>query len=448
MNASLRSLRAWAVAWLASPRAPLHAALIALLIGLPALGLGEMLDDHFLRVSLLGDPAYAFLQKPPLDVFRLFDGDPARTMRMVDRGLAPWWTDPHLRIAFFRPLTAATHLLDFKVAGDSAWWMHVHSLLYYALATGMAGLVFRRVLGPGKAAGLAALLFAIDATHGMLVGWIANRNQLIASALALAALAVFLKHAEDAPRRAANVVLGPVLLGLGLCGGEAALGVLGYFVAHALVLDARPLTARLGAMAPYLVVTLGWACFYRASGYGTAGSGFYHDPIRAPLAYLTAVVQHLPMLALNELIGFPADLFVSLSEHARTVFASSAVVLGLCIGSILMPTLRHDPKARFFGLAGSLALLPVCATEPSARLLLLPGVGLLGLATRFVLATRAGGSAAPRAARVYAGYFLARTWRCRSRCSTSPHDSSASSKTWWQTSPKASTQRHTWPPHA
>lgn len=400
------ALRNRATAWLGSPRMPAYAALVAFLLGLPATGIGMTLDDHFLRVTMLRDPAYAFATKPALDVFRLFDGEPARTMRLIDRGFAVWWSDPHVRIAFFRPLTAATHLLDFTIAKDAAWWMHLHSLFYYALATSMAAIVFRGVFGPGMAAGLAALLFAIDATHGLLVGWIANRNQLVAAFFALASFATFLRCGTRAAWNVGNVLLGPALLAAGFAGGEAALGVLAYFAAHAVALDRRPYGTRLAAIAPYLGVTLAWAIFYRAGGYGTSGTGFYHDPIRAPFAYALAAAQHLPILAMNELAGLPADLFVALPRHVRAGFAALALLLALAVGSIVAPAVRRDPQARFFGLAGLLALLPVCATEPSARLLLIPSVGLLGLAVRFVAATRAEGGAAPRRARAYAGYFL------------------------------------------
>lgn len=393
---------------------PAYAALVAFLVGLPAIGLGMIMDDHFLRVTMLRDPAYAFVTKPALDVFRLFEGEPMRTMQLIDRGCAVWWSDPNVRIAFFRPLTAATHLFDFTIAEDAAWWMHLHSLFYYALASSMAALVFRSLIGPGAAAGFAALLFAIDATHGMLVGWIANRNQLVAAVFALASFAVYLRWGTRSTRSAGNMLLGPTLLALGFAGGEAALCILAYFAAHALVLDTRTHGERLAAAAPYLLVTLAWAICYRAGGYGTSGSGFYHDPLGAPLAYAAAAAQHLPILAMNELVGLPADLFVVLPWHARVGFVALALLLALAVCAIVLPTLRRDAEARFFGLAGVLSLLPVCATGPSARLLLVPSVGLIGLMVRFVAATRAEERAAPEArrggrsklTRVYAGYFL------------------------------------------
>ena len=401
-----RQLRARAIAWLEGPRMPALAALLALLVGLPALNIGMILDDHYLRVTTLRDPAFSFYEKHPLDAFRIFDGDPSRTHELMDRGFAAWWSDPHVRIAFFRPLTAASHLFDFALAPNAEWWMHLHSLLYYAIASSLAAVVFRSIMGPAALAGLAAVLFAVDATHGLAVGWVANRNQLVASLFALASFATFLRHGTRAPWGLGNVALGPALLALGFAGGEAALCIVAYFVAYAMVLDKRTGKVRLAALAPYLAVVLGWAIFYRIGGYGASGAAFYTDPGRDPFGYAAAAAQHLPILAMNELAGLPADVYVALPPPLRGGFAVLALSLALLIGAMVWRTVRLDPAARFFGLAGLLALLPVSAAVPSARLLLIPSVGLLGLGVRFVAAVRADSGAAPRRARFYAGYFL------------------------------------------
>ena len=66
--------------------------------------------------------------------------------------------------------------------------MHAHSLVWLALALFGAALVYRRLLGATWVAGLATLLYAVNDTHGPAVGWIANRNAVIAIALALPVL--------------------------------------------------------------------------------------------------------------------------------------------------------------------------------------------------------------------------------------------------------------------
>ena len=48
-------------------------------------------------------PALRDLFPRPLDMFAFIDGDPARTRRMMDRGILPWWTFEDARLAFWRP---------------------------------------------------------------------------------------------------------------------------------------------------------------------------------------------------------------------------------------------------------------------------------------------------------------------------------------------------------
>src|SRR4051794_30490625 len=94
---------------LASRRVSAGAVVLAALIALPVLFQGLQIDDHSFRLLLLRLPPLGPWAKPPLQLFSFYDGDPARTMALVDLGFVPWWTDPTLRVAFFRPLSALTH---------------------------------------------------------------------------------------------------------------------------------------------------------------------------------------------------------------------------------------------------------------------------------------------------------------------------------------------------
>src|SRR3954471_8533648 len=103
--------------WLASPRIVWLAALAALLWLAPTtLRQGYQADDYYHRLSLAKDERFAWFVRPPLDLFTFYDGDPARTAHAIDDGLAPWWTDPALRASFYRPVSAATHVLDETIA--------------------------------------------------------------------------------------------------------------------------------------------------------------------------------------------------------------------------------------------------------------------------------------------------------------------------------------------
>src|SRR4051812_21911114 len=118
-------------ALLSGPRAPRWVLGIALLIALPTLRLGLQVDDHWHAIYLRRDPHYAALLQPPLELFTFYDGDPARIRAMLEQGWTPWWTDPHLRMAFLRPVSAATHWLDHRLWPGVPALMHLQSVAWY-----------------------------------------------------------------------------------------------------------------------------------------------------------------------------------------------------------------------------------------------------------------------------------------------------------------------------
>jgi hypothetical protein len=61
---------------------------------------------------------------------------------------------------------------------------------------------------------------------------------------------------------------------------------------------------------------------------------------------------------------------------------SMAFVAGLAI--VFWPVLRRDRLARFFATGMLLAVIPICATFPTDRLLMFVGLGAMGLLVRFV----------------------------------------------------------------
>lgn len=392
---SLQRLRAW----LASPRASLRIVLVAVLVALPSLGNGLASDDHLHKINLTRDPAWSSIAKPWYQLFTFFDGDRARTHRVVDYGIAPWWSDPDVVASFFRPVTAATHLLDYTLWPSHPWLMHAHSIAWYAALVAVAASTYRRLLArpadPSSTwvAGLAALLYAFDPTHGIPVGWIANRNALVAGFFALASL---LAHdvatrgpvrdvagaadaGEGARPRLAWSFGSAILFLLGLGSGEGALAVAGYFLAHAVFLDARTWRERIVSFVPHGVAFVLWLVAYRGGGFGVRGSGIYVEPLREPVAFGTALLEHAPMLVAAEL-GAPApDLHTFLPLAAKIAFVVGALLFLAWSATAVVRVWRIDPVARFCLAGGVLATLPACATFPSGRLLVVPGFGLIGL---------------------------------------------------------------------
>src|SRR6266436_4079712 len=92
---------------------PLVVALSTIVLALPALNVGWILDDYYHRAVLLQAPRFRDLLGPPSEMFRFFRGDPARMGRLMDIGLFPWWTDPNIKGEFLQALTVLTHRLDY-----------------------------------------------------------------------------------------------------------------------------------------------------------------------------------------------------------------------------------------------------------------------------------------------------------------------------------------------
>lgn len=373
----------------------------------PAIRIGWLLDDHIHRASLVSLPQLPMLRRTPFDLFHF-----VRDHWSFNSGFLPWWTSPELRVSFLRPLTGLTHAFDFSLWRDQPHWIHLHSLLWMAAIVVLAAQLYRRLAAPPRApwaAGLAGLAFALDDAHAIPAAWIADRYALVAGLFAIAAILAHDRWRRDGWKPGGW--LAPLFLGLGLLGGESALAGLAYLASHAIFVDPTSPRKRLLALAPSALVGAAWALAYRLLGCGTSHSAIYIDPGHDPLAYLRALIERAPLLLMGQL-GFPP------SDLAST--ASRPVVLGLVLfavaglalfAALAWPLLRRERLARFWALGMLLSLLPVCATFPSDRLLLLPGLGGMALVALFVADAfgEAGGTQPPawrRLARPFAYALL------------------------------------------
>lgn len=365
--------------WVARGRFPWRLVGVGALLCLPAPWVGLQLDDFPQRMIMLGK---ASADLPPLEVFSTLDGSPERSARFVEEGFLPWWTPAEARFRFLRPLAAASMWLDYQLWPASPWLMHVVSLGWYALLVLVAAVAYRRFLGAGWVAGLAALLFAVDDAHGTVVGWLANRNALLASTAALAALVTYDRARRDGSRWAA--VLTPFLVLAALLSGEIGLGVVAYLGAYALFFEQGKFRARLAALLPSALAVLAWLAVYIAGGYGVSGSGFYLDPLSRPLAFLAALATRIPLLLFGQFSPVPVDA-VAVVPPAQalglTVLALAALVPGILL---FAPLLRLDRRARFFAAGMIAAAVPVAATLPASRLLFLAGFGGMGLTAQLL----------------------------------------------------------------
>ena len=125
---------------------------------------------------------------------------------MIDAGQLPWWSDPQLKWALFRPLAVVTHFIDMMWWPTSPVTMHAHNLCWYAALLLCVWWLYRRSdpEGPTGLAGLTALCFyAFNVTNGAVASWIATRN-----AMMTALFVVLCVGLHDRARRPATGTVG------------------------------------------------------------------------------------------------------------------------------------------------------------------------------------------------------------------------------------------------
>jgi hypothetical protein len=324
---------------------PLATIVLALLLVSPSLGIGPMGDDymHMARVDpRLHGPGFAYA---PLDLFTFVSGDPSQRAILLEEGIFGWWMAPDFRMSFWRPLSSLTHVLDHRLWPRSWVLAHAHSMVWFAALLTVLAVLYRRFHAPWIAH-LALVLYAVDDARGWVLGWVANRNALVAATLAFACLVAHDRARRDGWR--AGRWLAPALFGVALLGGESALGVTGYLVAHALLIDSGPLARRLGRLWPYATLAAAWLVAYKALGYGTRRGGMYLNPLDEPTLYLRALVERLPVLLAAQIGLSMSDVWLLLPSPARLAAYTLALLGLLAFAILLAPLWRRLPAARFW----------------------------------------------------------------------------------------------------
>jgi|CXWL01.1.fsa_nt_gi hypothetical protein len=359
---------------------PLGLASIAVALTLPALAAGVGADDYFHRMVLMARGPLGAALSPTFDLFSFVPEEQRATM--TELGAVPWWSDPALKIALARPLSALTHRLDHALWPDNFVLQHLHSLLWFGLGVALVAGLYRRIHGAGPVAAMAALLYAVEDAHSLPATWLANRNSLLCLVFGAAAIHAHLAWRESSRRVYLFAAL--LALGLGLGAGEAAIGCLAYVAAWQITEERRSWVARLLPLIPYILVVAIWRVAYDAAGYGTVGSGLYVDPGREPVGFVAQLLERWPLLISAQWLQAPIDVWLVLSparQHTAALFAMMACV-GLAV--LLFDLARRDRLSRFWLLGMSLALVPVCAAFPMDRLLVFAGLGAFGALARLL----------------------------------------------------------------
>jgi hypothetical protein len=352
-----------------------------------ALGTGFIVDDFAHLTMLKGTfPVH----RAPLDLFTLVDGSRLDNEALRATGFLPWWSNPTLKVSLFRPLASALVAFDARFLGDAPLAYHLHGAAWWIAMMLVWAAVVRRILPPRWA--LLALAFSVaHPAHGMLLGWVANRNAMVAMTFGLAGFWAELRTAEGGLR--GGRALAVASFALSLCASEYALAFLVYPIFHAIGTTTDRVERR-RRIAPLATLLVAYGVIRTLLGFGTHGSGMYLDPTSEPLAFLRAATVRVPVLAGDLVLGVRADWhqtgFPWAAQVAKLVHLPdsfvrdirpfrhfqvfcggvAAVVLLFSARASVRATRPGEPLPRFVAFGLPFSLLPVLGGAPEGRLLL------------------------------------------------------------------------------
>lgn len=367
--------------WLSHPSLPVIAVILAVGLTLPSLWNGFLLDDHTHRSILLSDTPMSVRFMSALNLFCFVSEENSwRSQAGKKLGIFPWWYPDDSKVCFFRPLTSITHWLDYQFWPHTSTLMHLQSLTWFGMLVFLVSFLYRRILGVKWVAGLAALFFAVDPAHGIPVGWLANRNALIACVFGVLCLIVHDQWKQKGWRF--GFLLGPLCFALALLSAEAGIAIGAYLLSYTLFLEQGSIRKRLIGLIPYVLVFLPWAVTYVLLDCGARNMPIYTDPLNEPHLYLKAIFLRAPIYLLGQWtlpVGFHHINWPSIIHRAGLIFSALLVF-------ILIPLIRKDRTARFWTLGMLLSLLPICAVipAPAGRNLLFVGLGAMGLLAQWI----------------------------------------------------------------
>lgn len=379
--------------WLLSP---LSIIALALALSLPALFTGYFGDDYMHHALLQQSSP---IEKPQdLSLFGLFsfvNGDSTRTHKLMDLGLLPWWTNPDLKYAFWRPISEITHWIDHQLWPSNPEFMHAQNIAWYLLLIYLVHVLFKVSL-PSKASVLsvgvpilAMFIYGLDSSHGFTVSWIANRNSLIAATFGVSSLIFYIRWHNTSWHP--NYILSLAFLSLSLLSAEFGISTCAYLGAFAIFMDKSGAIKGLIYIIPHAALTGIWWLTYKIGNFGAANAdAYYLDPIASPFLFLSTLGERLVALIGSQWGLIPAEVFGFIGPGNQIIANVSLIVGAIFITLtvlLLTPLLKQYAHIRFWFFGMLFAALPVCSAAPHDRVLLFLGLGGSYCAAAIIIAS-------------------------------------------------------------
>jgi len=303
--------------------------------------------------------------------------------------MSSWWVDPDVTGAFYRPLTSLVFEASIRLFGETAFPMHLLSIVLHGLVAGGLYLFVRRLTGRSLLSVLVGVIYLSCEDHSLTVGWITTVADILCLAFILLALNAHVAWLQRRRPLALAVALIALLLSLGFKESAVVAPVLVVLATLCFPrgtdttlpsLDPSWLKARTVAAlrdplswAPAVAVFVVYLVLYKTLGLGEMNNLAYVDPLSQPIVYLVHVVAHLPVMWLATLTPVYPSLVMFMAEMLAPLALLGLVAFAVWM--LLLWPLRCRALALWGMAAYMLALLPQLGTDASERLLYVPFVG-------------------------------------------------------------------------
>jgi hypothetical protein len=285
-----------------------------------------------------------------------FGRDPRCLALAKNYGTLPWWTPADFRVALCRPVTAFTHRLDYRLFPDSPVLMHAHNIAWFAAVVFLLTIVYRKLMGAGWAAGLAALLFLLDGNTYFPVAFVANRGFLLSLFFGL--LCLYEHHQWRSAKSRYGCVLSALFLALSLFAEEGGANTFSFILAYALVLEPGSLRSRALTVLPSVLVIILWRTIYTLSGFGLFHLSCYIDPAHEPLEFARVGIPRAMVLLGGQLTSMPPDLLLAMNPSLQSKVIALYCVPVVAALVVFLPWVRRDKTAAFWFTVMVLAAIP------------------------------------------------------------------------------------------
>ena len=414
MNNKMSKITAICRSLLEHRRLPLMLAVAAIFFMLPALSMGLLGDDLIQRLNQFPpaelpprilDTGFVAEDSGQLgtvvgNLFRFLPDKDAKT-RAIDYGIEPWWASEGWTAALWRPVTAFTHWVDYRLYPNSPALMHAQNIGWFALAVYLLTTLYRKIRvsagglasaagetttwkTPGIcAAGLAACLWLLDWTTYGPVAYVANRGFFIALVFGLLCF-----HSHLQWRTGKSILwmwLSALCLLLSILSDEGGASTLAFLLAYAIVLEPGGWRPRVMSLLPAALVIIGWRAVYVGYGYGVKNWPGYIDPGYSPLTFLKVIFPRMNGLLGGQLTGLPPELPLAFNAKWQMILALAFAGVSLICAMVFWPVIRRDTVARFWAVVTLLALVPAGTVAPLSKNLGFIAVGSFGVMASFLV---------------------------------------------------------------